>query len=143
MFAGITKTMQPFQDDIRGRLQSARLPVMPQILLKLVDACQSEDAGMGLLAKLIAQDPGMTSKVLGIANSSAYHRGGRPVKLEQSLAVLGVDLIRALVINESAQQVFNNLTHANGTDLRAFWKHSLAVAVLDLGRTPDPDVSSE
>ena len=70
--------MHQLETDIRSRLLSARLPVMPQILLKLVETCQSDDAGMSTLAGLIASDPGLTSKVLAVANSSAYHRGGRP-----------------------------------------------------------------
>ena len=130
MFAGVTRTMHQLETDIRSRLLSARLPVMPQILLKLVETCQSDDAGMSTLASLIASDPGLTSKVLAVANSSAYHRGGRPAGLEAALATLGTNMIRTLVINESVMQVFNHLTHANGTDLRAFWKHSLTVATL-------------
>jgi putative nucleotidyltransferase with HDIG domain len=34
------------------------------------------------------------------------------------------------VISESVFQVFNNFSHANSTDLRSFWKHSLSAAVI-------------
>lgn len=122
--------MQQVSTDIRSRLLSARLPAMPQILLKLMERCQNEGTGMSELADLIAKDPGITSKVLGVANSSAYHRNGRALGLESALAALGTDLIRTLVINESVFQVFNSLNQANGIDLRAFWKHSLTVAVI-------------
>lgn len=83
--------MHQVDPDIRSRLLTARLPVMPQILLKLIEKCQADDAGMNVLADLVNKDPGMTAKVLGIANSSAYHRAGRPVGLEQALATLGTD----------------------------------------------------
>lgn len=122
--------MHQVDPDIRSRLLTAHLPVMPQILLKLIEHCQDDDAGLNVLAGLIAKDPGITSKVLSIANSSAYHRQGRSLGLGSALATLGTDMIKTLVINESVFQVFNNLTQSNGTDLRAFWKHSLAVAVL-------------
>ena len=122
--------MHQVNSDIRSRLLSARLPAMPQILLKLIELCQDEDAGIGDLADLIAKDPGIASKVLAIANSSAYHRNGRALGLEPALTALGTDMIRTLVINESVFQVFNNLTPSNATDLRAFWKHSLSVAAL-------------
>ena len=51
-----------FRDDsdIRHQLQVAHLPTMPQVLLRLIQQCQAEDVGMAALAKLIAQDPGMT-----------------------------------------------------------------------------------
>lgn len=103
---------------------------MPQILLKLIELCEADEAGMSELAKLIANDAGMTAKVLGVANSAAYHRGGNKVGLLQALNVLGSELIKTLVISESVFQTFNGFPHSSGLDLRGFWKHSLTVAVL-------------
>ena len=103
---------------------------MPQILLKLLELCQDDGAGMAELAKLIANDVGMTTKVLGVANSSAYYRGGRKVGLLQALSTLGSDLIKTLVISESVLQTFNGFPHSGASDLRAFWKHSLTTAVI-------------
>ena len=122
--------MRQEESDIRHRLLVARLPAMPQILLKLIEQCQTEEVGMNALAELVAKDPGMTGKILSIANSSAYHRGSRKLGLEHSLMTLGVGMIKTLVISESVFQVFNNFSHSNCTDLRAFWKHSLSSAVL-------------
>ncbi|MBC7414383.1 MAG: HDOD domain-containing protein [Herminiimonas sp.] len=116
--------------DIRSRLLVARLPAMPQILLKLLEHCQNDDAGMGELASLIAKDPGIASKILSVANSSAYHRNGQKAGLEQSLASIGTDMVKTLVISESVFQIFNNISQANNTDLRGFWKHSLSAAVI-------------
>jgi signal transduction histidine kinase/HD-like signal output (HDOD) protein len=121
---------QPDQD-IRNRLLLARLPAMPQILIKLIGHLQADDLGVPELAALIAQDAGMTGKILAVANSSAYHRGGsRSANLEQSLVALGTDMIKTLVISESVFQTFNNFPHSGSTDLRAFWKNSLTAAVV-------------
>lgn len=116
--------------DIRNQLLLARLPAMPQILLKLIELCDADEAGMAELAKLISSDAGMATKVLGVANSAAYHRGGNKVGLLQALNVLGSDFIKTLVISESVFQTFNGFPHASGIDLRSFWKHSLTVAVM-------------
>lgn len=78
------------EQEIKNRLSAARLPTMPQILIKLMEQCQNEDAGMSELAALVAQDAGMTGKILGVAHSSAYHRGGQKVNLEQSLISLRI-----------------------------------------------------
>ncbi len=122
--------MRQEDSDIRHRLLVARLPAMPQILLKLIEQCQTEEVGMSALADLVSKDPGMAGKILSIANSSAYHRSSRKFGLEHSLMTLGVEMIKTLVISESVFQVFNNFSHSNSTDLRAFWKHSLSSAVL-------------
>ena len=107
--------------DIRQRLQVARLPILPQILLQLIQHCQSDEIVVPALAELIAKDPGMTSKILGLAHSSAYHRAGRKAGLEQSLTALGTDTIKSLVVSESVFQVFNDASYANSVDLRFFW----------------------
>jgi HD-like signal output (HDOD) protein/signal transduction histidine kinase len=126
---------QPDQD-IRNRLLIARLPAMPQILIKLLGHLQADDLGMPELAALIANDAGMTVKLLAVANSSAYHRPGRAVNLEQSLVALGTDMIKTLVISDSVFQTFNNFPHSGSADLRAFWKNALSTAVIarDLAR---------
>ena len=103
---------------------------MPQILIKLIEHLQADDAGMPELAALIAKDAAMTSKILTVANSSAYHRNPRSVGLEQSLVSLGTDMIKTLVISESVFQTFNSFPHSGSTDLRGFWKGSLTTAVI-------------
>ena len=103
---------------------------MPQILIKLLGHLQADDLGMPELAALIAKDAGMTAKLLAVANSSAYHRNGRTVNLEQSLVSLGTDMIKTLVISESVFQTFNSFPHSGSTDLRAFWKNALTTAVV-------------
>ena len=125
--------------DIRNRLLIARLPAMPQILIKLIELLQADDAGMPELAALIAKDAGMASKILSVANSSAYQRHHRAVGLEQALVSLGTDMIKTLVISESVFQTFNNFPHSGSTDLRAFWKGSLTTAVIarDIARALD------
>jgi putative nucleotidyltransferase with HDIG domain len=122
--------MSQSAQDIRNRMLVARLPAMPQILLKLIELCHCEEAGMNELAKLIANDAGMTTKVLNVANSAAYHRGGNKVGLLQALTLLGLDFIKTLVISESVFQTFNGFPHAGSADLRGFWKHSLTAAVM-------------
>ena len=121
---------QQSDHDIRNRLLIARLPAMPQILIKLIEHLQADDAGMPELAALIAKDAAMTSKILTVANSSAYHRNQRTVGLEQSLVSLGTDMIKTLVISESVFQTFNSFPHSGSTDLRGFWKGSLTTAVI-------------
>jgi HD-like signal output (HDOD) protein/signal transduction histidine kinase len=122
--------MHKANQSIRNRLLVARLPAMPQILVKLIDLCQQDDAGMGQVAKLIAHDAGMTARVLGIANSSAYSHSSLQLGLVQSLNTLGIEMIKTLVINESVFQTFSSFSRLNRTDLRSFWLHALKTAVI-------------
>jgi HD-like signal output (HDOD) protein/signal transduction histidine kinase len=134
--AAVLETNYLPDQDIRNRLLIARLPAMPQILIKLLAHLQADDLGMPELAALVAKDAGMTGKILTVANSSAYHRGGRQPNLEQAMVALGTDMIKTLVISDSVFQTFNSFPNSGATDLRAFWKNSLTAAVLarDLAR---------
>ena len=122
--------MSSSDDKIRSRLSSARLPAMPQILLKLLEHCQNDDSGVSTLAELIAKDPGITSKIFAIANSSAYQRSGRKVGLQEALIVIGLDMVKTLIISESVFQIFNTISHSDDAALHRFWKHSLGAAVV-------------
>jgi HD-like signal output (HDOD) protein len=116
--------------DMRQRLLAARLPAMPQILLKLLELCQADGAGMAEMAKLVANDAGMTVKILDVANSAAFQRGGQKAGLLQALNLLGSDMIKTLVINASVSQAINGFSAGCATDLRRFWKHALGTAVM-------------
>lgn len=117
-------------NDIRDRLLAARLPAMPQVLLKLLALCRSDSAAIADYADLVAKDAGMAGRILSVANSSAFHRGNQRIGLEQSLMMLGVDTIKTLVIGESVAQVFNVFSQRCAADLNDFWWHSLTTAVM-------------
>ena len=122
--------MAQSDQDIRNRLLVARLPAMPEILFKLLELCQADDAGMAELAKLIANDAGMTSKVLNVANHAAYYRGEQKVGLVQALSILGADVIKTVIISESVRHTFNGFSSSASRDMRSFWKHALTTAVI-------------
>ena len=127
-FSDGPRKMQRTEQTIRNRLLVARLPVMPQILSKLLHLCQKDEAGIGELAKLIAHDAGMAVKILSIANGAAYSRGSRKVGLMQALNMLGVEMTKTLVISESIFHTFSNFSRS--TDLEGFWVHALKAAVI-------------
>ncbi len=126
LYMNIDTSKQP----IRNRLLAARLPAMPQILSKLIALCQSDEAGIGELEKVIAYDAVMSAKVLSVANSSAYNTGNRKVSLMQAINTLGTEVLVTLVISESVYQTFNSFSRIPGIDFRGFWVHSLKSAVL-------------
>ena len=111
--------------DIRSRIAAARLPALPAVLLKLMELCQSADAAMPEMAKLVAQDAGLTAKMLSVANSSAYQRSAPVGTLGQALQCIGMDMIKLIVISESVSQVFDRMSRALAVDLSCFWTHAL------------------
>ena len=122
------RTMIPGRD-IRHRLSIARLPAMPHVLIKLMDCCQDDDAGLDDIADLISKDAAVTMCIMGAANSTTSPQFTRKPGLRQALLALGMDTIRSLFISESVAQVFGGFSHSDNHDLRGFWRHSYTAAL--------------
>jgi HD-like signal output (HDOD) protein/signal transduction histidine kinase len=114
---------------IRSRLSAARLPVMPHILLHLIERCQSDDCSIGALAQLVSYDPGMSARLLKIASSATYSRGGNLPSLQGALTTIGLDMARTLLMTESIYQTFSQMSPDRGFSLDRFWKHSIRTAI--------------
>lgn len=128
--SGAASSAVPAQRDLRGKLSMARLPTMPEILLRLLDLCHREDVSLVDLAALIGRDAGMAARIFSLSSSAAFLDRARPVNLAQCLALLGMKAIKTIVINDSVMQVFNRFTRGRDIDLADFWEHSLRCALI-------------
>ncbi|MDO8413266.1 MAG: HDOD domain-containing protein [Gallionellaceae bacterium] len=117
------------EQDIHRRLALARLPVMPHILITLMDCCQSEEMELDDFANLIAKDAAVSMRVMGAVNGSAYSPYSHKPGLRQAVLALGMENLRTLLISEAVFQVLNNFNHPDDTDLRGFWRHSYTAAL--------------
>ncbi|MCL2524785.1 MAG: HDOD domain-containing protein [Betaproteobacteria bacterium] len=111
-------------------IEAARVPSPPQVLLRLLQLVDDEQASIGELSALVAQDPGLATRLLNIANSAALHRRGELHNLEHCLAVLGTRLVRTIATCLSLQHLFDRGAAMTPADLAHFWGHSLLVAEL-------------
>ena len=69
-------------------LESLDLPTPPGALLAFLQAVRRDDASMDEMAELVRREPGLTARILTVANSAAFHAGGELRRLKQSLQVL-------------------------------------------------------
>jgi putative nucleotidyltransferase with HDIG domain len=129
---------------LRSRLPLARLPMMPQVLVCLLDLYHRDDVSLGDIADVVRRDAGMSAKIMSVATSASQHGRSRPANLDQCLSLLGMAALKKIVINESILQVFRRFTKDREFDLRRFWEHSLRSALIarELAKTmayPDAD----
>jgi HD-like signal output (HDOD) protein len=64
--------MYSLPEPIRHAMESGRAPSPPQILLRLLQMVDDDGTTMAELAQLVEQDPGLCTRVLTAANSSAH-----------------------------------------------------------------------
>lgn len=79
-----------------------RLPPMPRIHNRILEIIGSPSGSLREAADLVAQDPGLTAKVLRIVNSAFFARGQLVRDVRTAVARLGLDLLHALVLTERA-----------------------------------------
>jgi signal transduction histidine kinase len=128
---------------IRQRLASVRLPVMPQVLSRLLDACLADAADPEELASLIALDPGLAARLASVGAASASPGGQLPANLAQCLAGAGSGVIRSIATGEAAASVFGGALGAGPLHHR-LWAHAVKSALVArvLARSlsyPDPE----
>lgn len=117
--------------NIFSRLKRSRnLPALPQVLLKLIEACNDENCTPQRLSQITFKDPSISTKVLQLVNSAHSGLRKKITTLEQAIVYLGADSVKNIAISSSVLQVFAK-TRGNGTfNLSSFWWHSLLCASL-------------
>ena len=105
------------------------LPSPPPLYYKLMDAVRSEGVSTSELGSIIAQDLGMTTKVLQLVNSPLFAPSRVIGSPEQAVIYLGVDTVRALAIGESVFSQFGARNNP-GFSPEELREHSFQVATL-------------
>lgn len=112
-------------------MQSVNFPSPPHTFVKLQTLLNDADAGIADVAAVISADPGMSARVLKLANSAAYGTWGNVRRIEaikDACALIGIEGIRDLALTTAVMDVLGQ--GDNTLDLREFWRHSLWVACL-------------
>ena len=110
----------------RELLQLKDLPTIPRVVQEIWQVLESETSSARNLGEVVERDPGLSAKVLRLANS-AYFGLSTPVgEVHSACVVLGFETIKSLAIGVSA---VGSLTKTVGSkvDLDAFWRHSVGV----------------
>lgn len=107
-----------------------KLPSLPHVLIKLLDACQQDTACFDTLAEIITKDAALSAKVLSVANSPVYGKNRELTTLKQSLLFLGLDTIKSIAITASVQQFFSRYSKEKSRFLKGFWEHTLFTAIV-------------
>ncbi len=120
------------------------LPLIPQVVMEIQNQLSQMNVNMQKVAQMIETDPGITSKVLRIANSAYYGASGKTSTIMQACVILGLRGLSEVVILAGSEKVLSGKLSGYGYDAGDLWRHSLAVAYGSkiLANTRDPGISS-
>ncbi len=123
------KTTDPYKP-LNQLKVSGNLPVMPQILVQLIDACHQPEVNLRQVSKLVEKDAALAAKVLQLCNSAFIGARSTFTDIQQAVIYLGANTIKNLAISVSVQQVFRRIETNGLLNIDRFWYHSYQNAIL-------------
>lgn len=101
------------------------LPVMPAVLVELMEALESPDRSLRQMGELISRDVGLTAKVLQVVNSPLFGLRQQITDPQQAVVLLGLDMVNALILAMSALDAFKG--NATTAHTNALYSHAVRV----------------
>lgn len=105
-----------------------QLPSIPQVLLRLIEACHKVDVSFEELAEIIQKDAALSARIIAVANSAAYAQWNEIKDFNRLLVVLGLNTIKTIAITSVVHQFFSRFNPEFGRWMGRFWRGSLSCA---------------
>lgn len=121
------------------------LPTLPVIVLKVNQMLQDVEITADQLSRVIETDQMMAAKILKLVNSSFYGFKSTISSISTAVIILGFNTVQHAVVSLSVMKSFALLKNLKRLNIRDFWNHSLAVAVISryLADHSDKTLSSD
>ncbi len=105
------------------------IPSLPEVVDKLLLILNQSNTPASEVARLIAYDPGLTSKVLRMVNAAAFGFQRQISSIQHAVMILGFTTVRGLVLSASIFKLLEGQSYPGGLNHEQFWKHSMSTAV--------------
>ncbi|WP_197512937.1 HDOD domain-containing protein [Acidihalobacter aeolianus] len=108
------------------------LPALPEVLFRILDACEADNRNMQEIAALVRQDAALAARVLALSTSPAFGlaQNDRKLTLEQTLMLLGINALRTLALTAAVYQFMDQSLGAHRQRHENFWQEALLTATL-------------
>jgi len=90
----------------------------------------STEADMARIVGAIHQEPGLTARVLRVANSAYYGQRGGVASVHRAVSVLGLNVVRAIAATGCFDHAISRRLAGACTDWAKVKRHSLSTAIL-------------
>lgn len=129
MFGFLKRRGTDPEASIRKVLGGLELPSFPAVVLKTLDAIRDPDASVASVSAVLRADPGMSVRLLRLANS-AGRAGARKVEsVDRAVAVSGMAQVESLVLAIGVGSVLPRAA-VEGFESRRFWATAARRAML-------------
>jgi putative nucleotidyltransferase with HDIG domain len=103
--------------------QMRKLPSVPTVYFRLLELLMSQDTSSEMVGEIIAEDPGLTIRVLQMVNSPLFGIGRTISSAAEAVGYLGLQRTQSLVL---VSQAFSaGSTGPGASEIDRLWRHSL------------------
>ncbi len=113
----------------RKVLDIERLPAMPYVAVRLLDALADDRTTAAQLEEIIQSDQALASKVLSLANSAYYGFAQKVTTIQRAVVAIGLRDLRLLSLGASLSSIFDPSKMAAEFDGEGLWTHCLSVSL--------------
>lgn len=115
------------RDAVREVLREApALGVLPDTYLRLSEVLRDPNVNSERIAAVVRLDPGLTARLLRLANSAAMGASNKVENVSQAATRIGTNQLHNLALSTSIVRMFRGMPE-HLLDMRSFWTHSIAV----------------
>ena len=112
-------------ENIKNKLKTAvNFPSPPAVAQRIIELVADPDIDVMKVATAIAKDPGLTAKILRIANSPLYSKQRKSDNLRQALVVLGLNAATTLASSFSLVGTYRAVK-GTGIDYTRYWRRAI------------------
>jgi HD-like signal output (HDOD) protein len=97
MFSFFSKKTNP-KAKLKKILKGYELPSFPAVVMQILQKIRSPYSSINSIADSLSLDPGLSVKVLGIANSAAFSPNKKVENLTQAIALVGISQLESMVL---------------------------------------------
>ena len=106
------------------------LPPLTAAATRLIDVASDPELEIKELAKIIEQDPPLTARILGLANSAFFGQKTPILSVEHAIVrVLGLDMVRSLSLSMALAGSFDT-SQCKNFEIGDYWLHALVTSTL-------------
>jgi len=127
------KKMTPLltRTQLNERLQSCKdLKAMSPTVSRLMEMVNTASCSIEKIASAVQQDQAVAVKVLRLANSAVFFRGGPVDSVQKAVMRIGIQQVRQAVISLGVMERFHSADSSSGIALPQFWEHSIACGLI-------------
>lgn len=106
------------------------LPAMPAIAQKLLALPLDTDAGETQLLNLIGQDPQISARLVGLANSPMMGLTRKINLVKEAAAMLGLTKVKSVAIGIASMSNFAKIPAGKYFDPQDLWLHCMTIAII-------------